>query len=343
LTCAGIGQAAPQEDFVIRTTTSLVEVRVVAEDAHGKPVADLKKADFTISDDRQPRGITLFSAYRGLGAPSNGASGGQSVEASPTPSEYAVIVLDWLNTVYGNRVFVRDQVLSLLKSYKPRQRVAVFVLSRNNPRLLYDFTYDRDALTYMVENLSLDFDDQLGPAPPPGAPVGRGGRGDTHREDAIFQARNQLVETATTFEKIGDRLLHVPGRKTLLWVSTGIPMTVEGAYYGPFLESAFGKLNRSDTAVYSVFAPGLSLSPNNPLLESLVEFSHRTGGVAYYDNNDLTREMRQALEDTEVSYTLGFHMPENAKAGLHEIQVRVARPGVRLRYRESYDPAASIH
>jgi VWFA-related protein len=122
----------------------------------------------------------------------------------------------------------------------------------------------------------------------------------------------------------------------------GIPMTVEGSYYGPFLEPAIGKLNRCDAAVYAIYSAGLTVNPANPLLDSLVEFSHRTGGVAYYDNNDLTEAMRQALEDTEVSYTLGFHMPENAKAGLHEIRVQLARPGIRLRYRESYDPAAAI-
>jgi hypothetical protein len=51
--------------------------------------------------------------------------------------------------------------------------------------------------------------------------------------------------------------------------------------------------------------------------------------------------MRQALEDTSVSYTLGFHMPEEAKLGAHEIRVEVDRPKIKLRYRESYDPSAS--
>jgi VWFA-related protein len=193
--------ASPQEDVVIRTTTNLVEVRVVAEDAHGKPAADLKKSDFTILDDGKPRTITLFSAYRGSAAQQNSARDG-AAESLPTPSEYAVILLDWLNASYVNRVFVKDQVLQLLKTYNPRQRVAIFVLSRNNPRLLYDFTRDRDALIYEVENLSLDFEDKLGPAPP----NGRGGRSDAAREEVISRARNQLVETATTFETIADHL-----------------------------------------------------------------------------------------------------------------------------------------
>ena len=106
--------------------------------------------------------------------PAKAASDDQSDRSSPTPSDYAVILLDWLNTSYGNRIFVQEKVLQLLKDYQPRQRLAVFVLSRNNPRLLCDFTYDRDLLTYMVSRLSLDPDDKLGPSHD--EPVGRPGR-----------------------------------------------------------------------------------------------------------------------------------------------------------------------
>lgn len=50
----------------------------------------------------------------------------------------------------------------------------------------------------------------------------------------------------------------------------------------------------------------------------------------------LDEGMRLALEDLSASYTLGFHAPEDAATGLHEIRLRVNRPGVTLRYRETY-------
>lgn len=49
--------------------------------------------------------------------------------------------------------------------------------------------------------------------------------------------------------------------------------------------------------------------------------------------------MLKGWQDTEISYTLGFHMPEDAKPGLHAITVRVSRSGDKLRSRESYDPS----
>ena len=336
---SALWRASAQDDVVIRTTTNLVEVRVVAQDAHGKPVANLQSSDFEILDNGKPQPVRLFSAYRGDASPAGGTAAGKSGDASPTPSEYAVILLDWMNATYLNRVFVRDEVLRLLKEFKPRQRLAVFVLSRKNPRLLCDFTSDRDTLIYLVDQLELDFADQTGPAHAPPLGGRRGGRGDSTpaQELALFHARNQLVDTAIAFEKIAEHLAHVPGRKTVLWVSAGIPMTIEGSYYAVFLEPAFGKLNRSDTAIYAIDAVGLDLHPS----DSLFEFAHRTGGETFYLSNDLTESMRTALEDMDVSYTLGFHMPEDAKPGLHALRVRVKRPGIRLRYREAYDPAAT--
>ena len=53
LAVCGTIRAALQDEAVIRMTTNLVEVRVVAEDSHNKPVADLKKSDFEILDNKQ--------------------------------------------------------------------------------------------------------------------------------------------------------------------------------------------------------------------------------------------------------------------------------------------------
>jgi VWFA-related protein len=347
LAISGIWRVAAQDDVVIRTTTSLVEVRVVAEDKHGKPVADLKKSDFQILDNGRPQAIRLFAAYRGLAAATAPKAAGddQSESSSPTPSDYALILLDWLNTSYGHRIFVQEKVLQLLKDYQPRQRLAVYVLSRNNPRLLCDFTYDRDLLTYLVNRLSLDPEDQLGPSHDDPAFAGRGARGgqtpqaDMAREAALNKASRQTVDTSVAFEKIADHMLHVPGRKALLWVTTGIPMVIGGSYYAAFIESAFGRLNKADTAIYTIDARGLALTPP---MDSLYEFARRTGGEIFYNRNDLDQCMRTALEDMAVSYTLGFHMPEDAKPGLHALQVRMKRPGINLRYRESYDPAATV-
>src|SRR5258708_28540059 len=72
--------------------------------------------------------------------------------------------------------------------------------------------------------------------------------------------------------------------------------------------------------------------------ESMWELAGRTGGRAYLNTNDLKNAIRDAVTDTQVSYTLGFY-PTNEKydSKFHEIKVQVlARSGLNLRYRKGY-------
>jgi hypothetical protein len=64
--------------------------------------------------------------------------------------------------------------------------------------------------------------------------------------------------------------------------------------------------------------------------------SERTGGKLFHDRNDLDEGLRQALEDSRISYTLGFTVPPGEQAGVHDLRVGTTRPGINLRYRDSY-------
>ena len=145
------------------------------------------------------------------------------------------------------------------------------------------------------------------------------------------------------------RLVDVPGRKSLIWLSDAFPLVIDNSVvpganaaevvYHQNLERLLARLNRADVAVYGVAACGLSVTARS-YSGTMVQLAERTGGTAFYGRNDLDEGIRLALEDMRISYTLGFHVPAGAAPGLHEIRVRVNRPGVRLRYRESYELAA---
>jgi VWFA-related protein len=355
------GQQTATEDsgLVIRSNTSLVQVRVVAEDSKGRPVTDLQRTDFQIEDDRKPQPITLFSADRGTrpappaaSNPSADQSAGSHQSASPeeAPAGYSLLLLDWLNTKYTDRLFAQEQVLKLLKNFQPRQRVAIYLLDRE-PRLLHDFTSGMDELRQAVEDAGVGFPDPQDD--PPGRfdarYSGKGGGGNT--EEQIFFWQNRILDTLHTLEVVADHLAHVPGRKSLIWLSPGFPITLDGNVvkgarpdelnFIRNIERALARLNKADIAAYTVAACGLSLTCRS-YGDSLNELPSRTGGTIFAGRNDLDEGMRLALEDMRVSYTLGFHVPESAAPGIHEIRVRVNRPGVKLRYRESYELAGSV-
>ena len=62
-----------------------------------------------------------------------------------------------------------------------------------------------------------------------------------------------------------------------------------------------------------------------------------TGGVAYFDRDDLDVAIREAIDDGRSNYTLGFYPSgDDAASRVHQVAVRVTRPGVMLRYRNAY-------
>jgi hypothetical protein len=69
----------------------------------------------------------------------------------------------------------------------------------------------------------------------------------------------------------------------------------------------------------------------------MVELADRTGGRAYHNTNDLKSAIRDAIGDSEITYTLGYH-PNNTEMDgkFREIKVKVDRSGVNVRYRKGY-------
>jgi VWFA-related protein len=335
---AAAGAVSAQEtvpfdsDMVIRSTTNLVQVRVVAEDSQGRAVADLQRGDFLIEDDRKAQPITLFTADRGtLTAAAAGSAATGSAASVEAPAVYSVILLDWLNIKYSYRVQAQEQVIQLLKKYQPRQRVAIYILD-HDPRLLHDFTTDMPELIQAVEDTDVGLH-TLDDDPP--IPAKWGGR-NMDWQNLFWQ--NEIFDTLHTLGVVADHLAHVPGRKSLVWLSAGFPWAVGGIDFAPRVETVLGRLNKADVAMYTVNACGLSSSANcRSYPGPMFELADRTGGTVFTARNDLDEGMRMALEDMTVSYTLGFNVPEGAAQGLHRIRLRVTRPGVTLRYRESYN------
>jgi hypothetical protein len=72
--------------------------------------------------------------------------------------------------------------------------------------------------------------------------------------------------------------------------------------------------------------------------ESMNELASRTGGHAYYNSNDLAKAIHTAVDDSRVTYMLGFYpVDETFDGKFHKIEVQmVERRGVHLRYRKGF-------
>jgi VWFA-related protein len=104
-------------------------------------------------------------------------------------------------------------------------------------------------------------------------------------------------------------------------------------------------LNDANLAIYPVDARGLVASAS-PRVSSrtyvnqatMEELAARTGGRAFSNTNDIAGAIRAAVEDSSVTYTLGFY-PQNDKFdnSFHNLKVKLADfPHLDLRYRKGY-------
>ena len=110
-------------------------------------------------------------------------------------------------------------------------------------------------------------------------------------------------------------------------------------------DQAVRALNNANLAIYPVDARGLVASAS-PRVSSRVyvnqgtmfELAGRTGGRALVNTNDIAGAIRTAIEDSSVTYTLGFY-PQNDKFdnSFHNLKVKLVDfPHLDLRYRKGY-------
>jgi VWFA-related protein len=87
-------------------------------------------------------------------------------------------------------------------------------------------------------------------------------------------------------------------------------------------------------ALFRFPAIGAALRNNNR--DTLMFLADETGGRAIVDTNDFRTDLARMREDFESYYSLGFTPSHIGDGREHKIEVKVKRPGTRLRYRQSY-------
>ena len=187
--------------------------------------------------------------------------------------------------------------------------------------------------------------------------------------------RDRVRATVSALVAIANHLGTRKGRKNLVWVSSSFPVSLgydkfdlnwtndTGEGFAADVRRAASALTDANIAVYPVDARGLlgsGVSANQDDLDSHIGdptdtdthlptrgapetfdtmrlLAERTGGKAFYGTNDISGAIRHAMDDSRVTYTLGYY-PAAVKwdGSFHEIKVKVATPGTEVRARSGY-------
>jgi VWFA-related protein len=366
---------------VFRAATRLVQVNVVVHDKHGQPIADLRKEDFTVLERGKPQSIALFSLNDSGSAPAAQALpphifSNAVMTRSDVPTGVTVLLLDLVNTGFLDQQRARESVRAFLTQIQPQDRIAIYTLGQKGLMLVHDYTSDASSLVARLQNVhgelstpldasTLDDDDQQDLRD-----MGLDDVADANQRAADFFTANRVVNTLTAFEAVAHHLAGIPGRKSLVWVSGGIPLQIgfdempesggtfsnrDRRVFTPEMDAAARALNESGIAVYPVDARGLmppasfaptarhappkmpTLGQTNANTDTMLELADRTGGRAAFNTNDLARAIRRAVDDGRVTYTLGYYPTDERQDGkFRDIKVTVDRPGVDVRARKGY-------
>jgi len=109
-------------------------------------------------------------------------------------------------------------------------------------------------------------------------------------------------------------------------------------FYTKELRQTAKALNDVDLAVYPIDLTGLTTGRNRDAQwAAMDEIAAETGGRATYNTNDFEGGIRRALDDTRLTYTLGFYVPESDWDGrYHRLTVKVKASGVEVLSRRGY-------
>jgi VWFA-related protein len=376
LISTGPAQALPQSDspFQLRTETRVVQIEVSVHDAQGRPVKDLKEADFKVIDNGKSRAFTIFNFNPGKADTSEGLSLDAptplisrtlppgvftNIDATTRPAQghSTIIVLDGINGWFDNFETARQSVTGLLARLPADESVAIYVLVKGiGMVVLQDYTTDRARLTTAVRNAI----PRGMPPAPPHLPEGFEGRSEgpilpqlrvgdvslppTRVEpwhasagEKALSLRVASDDVRNALNLLAEKLKSLPGRKSVFWVTQGFPPS-QIRDQRHLWDKTFQNLNDSNVAVNTVDSNGVGGPPRfwGPgAILSLQEVAERTGGQALFQRNDLDNAMAASVENARESYTLGFYLTE-MDGKYHELKVRVNRPALQVTHRRGY-------
>jgi len=385
LTVAASGQ---QDIPSFRTGTTLIEFTVVALDGKGNPVTDLKKEEIEVADQGRRREVAFFrfegaSETREVAPLAPGEFTNRAEYTTGPPRNITAIVIDTLNTRLEDQIQLRSQVLECLREIPPDARIGIYWLGWGSLRILHDFTDDVDSLRATLSgnaveapmrfniNVPLSAETESAMLDPGSLTEGGATLSEAFGTTLVMEKMNVEMQTnvvnqtLASLEWIGNHVAGIPGRKSIVWISGGIPNLAGSdgwvTSYEDDIRELAQRLASQGITMYPADATGLSgqvdvsqqptrvRSPTGRLLgfrspsvfrgrywATMDIMASTTGGRTTRSSNHLTRGIEQAAADLHGSYTVGYYTDDEPDDKWHRLKVKILRKGVKLTHRKGY-------
>jgi VWFA-related protein len=310
-----------------------INLDVVVTDKSGKPVAGLQRSDFTLLDDKYPQPILSFQAFE------------ENNEANDPPQ--LILAIDEVDASFQGVAEVRLAVDKFLRQGGGRLALPTALL------LVSDSYQGRTPVT-TEGNVLADAlkSNQLGLRI-----IGR--------SQGFYGALDRSQIALRALENFAANESSQPGRKLLLWLSSGWPLLAgPGVYLSKKTEDSLfdaivqvnTELRNGRLTLYSIDAVGLNDlgSARTLLYQSFLKgvpsagkvqygnlglqvIAAQSGGQVVTSSNDVYVSITNCLAEARTFYTLSFESPRADHANeYHTLQVKLDKRGLTARTRTGY-------
>lgn len=300
------------DDEIVRVETDLVTIPVRVTTKGGRPVPDIKQSEFKIFEDGVEQDVAFFGT-------------------NDAPFTVALL-LDMSYSAIFKLPEIQAAAKQFIAQLKPNDKVMI-VSFDEKVRILCEVTDNRKALRYAIE----------------GARVGSG--------TSVYDAVDTVVN---------EKFRKLPGRKAIVLLSDGVDTTSKRTN----LKSILGDVNETDLLIYPIQYDTFDDVQNNrrkdaevryddndrPYVvdtprgkgerdedyadarEFLTEMAGRTGGRVQRVNTstNLAAAFARIADELRKTYSLGYYPTSERKPGGKYLRVRVYRPDLAVRARETY-------
>ena len=304
MAAAALTVANAQQQPTFGTTTRTVAVYATVTDPQGRLAPDLMRDSFEVYDNGVKQELTVFSN-----------------DIQPIT---AIMLLDRSGSMKPNFQLQVRAGETFVRGMLAEDRLRIGNFGKEIIIEPDDFTSDRDALARILRG-DLQSD---GPTP-------------------LWNAIDRAI----------DKLLLEKGRRVVIAMSDGVDEPIDFSGHAKSSKDVTRKAEDFDVMIYAIGVEGLSpMQPgpqgfggpgtmpqrrNQPLMqrpdEGMAKIAAATGG-GYFEltsPGDVLGKFDRVIEELHHQYALGF-VPQKFDGKLHELTVKVNKPGYAVRARKHY-------
>ncbi|HEY6331951.1 MAG TPA: VWA domain-containing protein, partial [Blastocatellia bacterium] len=293
-------QTQADQSQTIKLKTSLVEVHAVVTDRGGRPVENLNKDDFDLTENGARQEISFFSVEHLGNTPARptGETPANPAQPRPVGSRVLVLFVDNLHMAAGSVIAVKQQLRQFVDEQVTDRDAVLVVTTAGSLGTLQRFTHDKNVLRLAIDKIAVhkagtdsEFTPYIAAQIQQGDPRALAlGLQLVIREDgyvpcncqadpAYVKARAALVlanesgprrATLATLKAVCDLLADLTGERLIAVASDGFTTFDETGMRDTLdMSSVTGRAAQHGILIYSLAAQGLATPPESQATHAL--------------------------------------------------------------------------